>query len=115
MEAGKGLEKHLLVSRSPCGKLVDLMKGSSEPYIVIEQWGLDTEDTGGHHQYEGKDRGRSDATEWQVLLSVCLPLKGHVRKRRGEPVDKQRDVAFTKRHNYRKKASEEKECGTKWK
>lgn len=46
---------------------------------------------------------------------MCLPLKGHVRKRRGEPVDKQRDIAFTKRHNYRKKASEEKECGPKWK
>lgn len=39
MKAGKGLEKNLLVSRSHCGKLVDLMNGSSKPYIVIEQWG----------------------------------------------------------------------------
>lgn len=67
------------------------------------------------HLYEAKHRGRSVATEWQVLESVCLPLKGHIRKRRREPVDKQRDVAFTKRHNYREKAWEEKDCGPKWK
>lgn len=70
------------------------------------------------HLYEAKHRGRSVATEWQVLESVCLPLKGHIRKRRREPVDKQRDVAFTKRHNYRGEHGRRKtvvQNGNEWK
>lgn len=87
------------------------MSGRSKPYTVTEQWEIEMEGTGRRDKYESKNRDKTVDTEWQVLVSVCLPFKGHV----GSSGWAKRNVALTRRHNCRKKASEEKECGPKWK